>query len=451
MDTDRLSPDHLIKEAKDCILEGLSSAKEAMASVEGLPLMFENCFMNTISTTVKMDAEGCFVITGDIPAMWLRDSTAQVLHYLRFVSEEPVRKIIEQLLDRQMRLILLDPYANAFNQTESDFDNGDRPRASGFVWERKYELDSLCYPLWLAQKYYDRVGHGPWLNERFYEALRCIVELMAKEQYHAEESDYRFHRENCLESDTLSNNGIGSPVGYTGMVYSAFRPSDDSCRYHYLIPSNLFASHVLKSAAFFAGLFDDPDLALKANALSAEIWEGVMTYGTVDHPEFGKILSYETDGMDHHLLMDDANVPSLLSLPYLGCLNKEDELYQNTRAFVLSLKNPFYFEGKAGKGIGSPHTPDRYIWPISLCMQMMTSSSLAEKRLMLKTLLGTHAGTGLMHEGFDADDPTQFTRPWFAWANSLFGEALMRLYETEELPPVLEGLVSAEIAPTPIK
>ena len=273
------------------------------------------------------------------------------------------------------------------------------------------------------------------MTDRYHKALRMSISVMRREQRH-EESPYRFTRKNCPPGDTLHHDGMGEPVAYTGMSWSGFRPSDDACRYGYLVPSNLFAAKVLKDAAFLAGIMGDESLAGEARNLSAAISDGIRKYAIVNHPAFGDIFAYEVDGLGHSVLMDDANVPSLLSLPYLEAVKPDDPVYLNTRRFILSGENPYYYSGSAACGVGSPHTPEGYIWPIALCIQAMTSDNLDETERILHMLIRGHAGTGYMHESFDPDDPARFTRPWFAWANSMFGEMVYRLYEENKLSAV---------------
>ena len=422
-------------------LEVKRICEEKLANDAKLSELFKNCYPNTMDTTVKpLGEKDTFVITGDIPAMWLRDSTAQVLHYLRFADAEPVAELVEGLIARQAKCVLIDPYANAYNREPSDFKPfDDRPRASDWVWERKYEIDSLCYPVWLAWRFHEKTGRTGFLTEQFAEMLRTIVDVFRTEQDHSQ-SDYRFERTNCPPSDTLSHEGRGEPVAVTGMTWSGFRPSDDACMYGYLVPSNLFAAQELTHLAKFARMLGDEELAADAEKLSGEIREGVEKYGHVQHPTFGDIYAYETDGMGHYNLMDDANVPSLLALPYLGACAKDDPAYLRTRAFVLSRENPYYYEGALAKGVGSPHTPAGYIWPIALCVQAMTTDDNAEAARLLDTLMHTHAGCECMHESFDPDAPEKFTREWFAWANSMFGEMIYRLYEEGRLEDVLARL-----------
>lgn len=328
---------------------------------------------------------------------------------------------------RQVDFILLDPYANAFN----DAPNGrghqqDRTAMSPWIWERKYEIDSLCYPLQLAYLLWKNTGRTSHLDSGFRMAARLILDTWKVEQHHEDKSPYLFERLDGAPTDTLPRGGKGNEVVYTGMTWSGFRPSDDACTYGYLIPSNMFAVVVLGYLAEMAGeLWNDSGLAEEAVKLAEEIRTGVETYGVVDHPEYGKIYAYETDGKGHHLLMDDANVPSLLSIPYLGYTGMDDPVYLNTRRFVLGTGNPYFYRGSAAEGVGSPHTPDRYIWPIALAIQGLTTADRQEKLRLLQRMADTDAGTGFMHEGFFADDPAQFTRPWFSWANMMFCELLM--------------------------
>lgn len=391
--------------------------------------MYSRCFESTWETTLKRSDGTVFLITGDIPAMWLRDSSAQVYHYLPFAARmEEVAQVIGQLLKRQFQCICLDPYANAFNQEPNDNcyhrdDTNFAPGARPWVWERKYEIDSLCYPIRLAHGYWKTTGLTAWCDDTFLAAAEKILTVWETEQHHGERSDYYFNREDCPPSDTLPLNGRGNPVGYTGMTWSGFRPSDDACRYGYLVPANFFARKSLEQLAeILEALHPDSPLIARARTLREDIHRGLESCATVEHPDFGRVYAYEVDGLGHSLLMDDANVPSLLSLPYLGCVDAADPVYQNTRRMLLSPANPYYYEGSAAKGIGSPHTPEGYVWPISLCLQGLTSTDPEEIRSLVDTLCAIDAGTCLMHEGVDVNNPANFTREWFAWANSIFSE-----------------------------
>ena len=418
----------------------VQTADEVAARMDDKVLagMFRKCYLNTLETTVRMLPDGtAFVFTGDIEAMWLRDSSAQVRHYLPLAKQDAgMREILEGLIRRQTFCILTDPYANAFNsEANGRGHSGDITEHSPWVWERKYEVDSLCYPMQLAFLYWQASGSRAAFTEDFREAMHTVLRLWKTEQHH-ETSSYSFERRGCPASSTLPNGGRGTPVAFTGMTWSGFRPSDDACSYGYLIPANLQAAGVLDCMARIASeVYGDSILASQALALRGEIVAGIRKYGVTEHPQFGRIYAYETDGMGHYNLMDDANVPSLLSIPHLGC-PADAEIYQNTRRFVLSRQNPYYFSGKAASGIGSPHTPHGYLWPIALAMQAITSEDPAEAEALVRTLCRTDAGTGFMHESFDCNDPSHFTRAWFAWANSLFALLMLRLYAPKELLPL---------------
>lgn len=392
----------------------------------------KQCFLNTIETTVKELSDGTyFVITGDIEAMWLRDSSAQVMHYVKFAKEdEQLHKILAGVIAKQAQQILTDPYANAFNEAPRMQAWEDETEQNDWVWERKYELDSLCGPIYLAYRYWKETGYTDVFDQSFAQMLQTVLRVIRTEQHH-EASAYSFRRFNCPETDTLKCHGRGTPVGDTGMSWSGFRPSDDCCTYGYLIPSNMmavvalgYAEEILREN--YPGISAD-----EFTETRAQIQSGIKRYGVVDHPQYGEIYAYETDGLGNHLCMDDANSPSLLALPYLNYCGRDDVRYLNTRRFILSDENPFYFEGTAAKGIGSPHTPDQYIWHIGIVMQALTSSDREEILTCLGYLSQTHADTCFMHESFHKDNPSEFTRSWFAWANSLFAALLLELMEQE--------------------
>lgn len=405
-------------------IEEISAKLEKYPKIQNL---YRNCYPNTLETTAEILPDGStFLYTGDIPAMWLRDSTAQVTQYLPLTKDDAeIRSLIRGLIEKQFFYINKDPYANSFNLEASGhhYEN-DRPRANPWVWERKYEVDSLCYPIRLAYLYWKFCGDSSIFNDTFFETVKIIVNLWVKEQNHMTESDYYFIRPDCRWIDTLHNKGRGYPVNYTGMTWSGFRPSDDSCTFGYPIASNMFAAVELKHLDEILNVvsFDDRTLVARIRQLREEIVHGISMYGVVDHPKYGRMYACETDGFGNHVLADDANVPSLLSAPYIGFCSADDTIYQNTRRFILSKDNPFYYSGKAAHGVGSPHTPVGYVWHIALSMQGLTSIDESEIRELLDMLVATDADTGYMHEGFDVNDAAKFTRPWFAWSNSLFAE-----------------------------
>lgn len=390
--------------------------------------VFNESFLDTLQNTVKiMDDETTFVLTGDIPAMWLRDSTAQIRPYLFLANKsEEIKKIIKGLIERHFRMIHTDPYANAFNEEESSAGHqSDATEMRPIIWERKYEIDSLCYPIQLSYLYYKETRERDHFNETFLKGVEDILTVWETEQKH-EHSPYVFERETWREEDTLTNDGKGSKTGYTGMTWSGFRPSDDRCVYHYLVPSNMFAVVVLRYLEeIFTDVFGNEKMVERVKKLREEIQSGIQKYAIVKNKKGEEIYAYEVDGLGNALIMDDANIPNLLSIPYLGFCEKENLVYRNTRATILSSENPYYYKGIEASGIGSSHTPKDYIWHMSLAMEGLTSETKEDKKKILDTMVKTDGGKGVMHEGFHKDDSTKYTREWFSWPNMLFCELML--------------------------
>ncbi|WP_442776230.1 glycoside hydrolase family 125 protein [Sphaerotilus montanus] len=400
----------------------IDRVRTRMADAE-LGQLFANALPNTLDTTVDF-TDGArpdtFVITGDIPAMWLRDSTAQVWPYLALAPTEPrLQRMLAGVVNRQVDCVLIDPYANAFNKGQEGSQwADDRTAMRPELHERKWELDSLCSVIRLGHGYWQACGDTSPFDDHWARAMALVVQTMRAQQRRDGPGPYRFQRMALSPTDTLPFDGEGWPARPNGLIRSGFRPSDDACQYPYLIPANFMAVTALRQLDALATALGRVALAESARGLADEVAAALPTEG---------VLPYETDGYGNALYMDDANVPSLLSLPYLGCLSVDDPRYRATRAFVLSEDNPFFFRGRAGCGIGGPHCGLGMIWPIALTMQAMTSTDDAEILRCLGMLKASHAGTGFMHESFHQDDVRRFTRPWFAWANSLFGELVLRL------------------------
>jgi uncharacterized protein len=412
--------------------EKIKTVKAAIKDPE-LAWMFENCYPNTLDTTVNYaEINGkpdTFVITGDINAMWLRDSSAQVWPYLPLIKEDAaLKKLILGVINRQAKCIIIDPYANAFNfgPTGSEWDTDDTTMKPE-LHERKFEVDSLCYPVRLAYNYWKISGDGNFFDAEWQKAGKLIVQTFKEQQRKHGLGPYHFRRNTMVSTDTAPLKGYGNPVNPVGLICSVFRPADDATIYLFLIPSNYFAVASLRQLAeMYEKLAHDTAMANECRALAAEVHTALQKYAVANHPKFGKILAFEVDGFGNQLFMDDANVPSLLGLPYLDSIAVNDPLYQNTRKFVLSNSNPYFFKGKAAEGIGGPHVGMNYIWPMSIIMRALTSTDPQEISACLKTLKHTHAGTGFMHESFNKDNPADFTRAWFAWANTLFGELIIK-------------------------
>lgn len=409
----------------------LNQRLEKLSTWPDLQKLYKNAFLSTLETTTKVLPDGTtYVFTGDIPAMWLRDSSAQVRHYIHLVNEDPdMKRLIKGLIERQFTYINYDPYANAFNEVEDENVGHilDLPKIKPLVWEQKFELDSLMYPLWILDLYYQQTNDDSVFTKTVKDGFKTIIDVIETEIDHDRLSKYWFLRAHEDLIHSPQNNGYGLPVNTkTGLVWSGFRPSDDVCKYHFFIPGNQFVVLGMKIINKYA----EPKLAKKALRLAQNIELAINKYGVVNHPKYGMMYAYETDGFGNYNLMDDANIPSLLALPYLGYVDNNHELYLNTRKFVLSKDNPFYNEGKFAKGVGSPHTPQGYIWHIALVSQALTTDDLEEKKAMLKMLLSTHANTYQMHEGFNPNNPQEFTREWFSWANSLFAYFIDENFDT---------------------
>ena len=409
--------------------------------------LFGNCYPNTLDTTVNLGTvdgkDDAFVITGDIPALWLRDSGAQVRPYLHLArGDEPLTRLYRGLIRRHARCVLLDPYANAFTRDPADraglhWSRSDQTTMKPGVAERKWEVDSLCYVLRLAHDYWRATGDTEPYDATFAQAARTIVATFREQQRKTGPGPYRFQRQTNQPTETTLA-GIGVPTRKVGMIHSAFRPSDDACTYPFNIPGNLFAVATLRELASLAeGVLGDAALAADSSALAAEVEAAVMAHGTMLLPDGRQVFAYETDGFGNHLFMDDANVPSLLGLAYLRCVPADLALWRTTADAVWSEANPWFFSGSAAAGIGGPHIGEGQVWPMSIIMRGLSSSDDAMIAQCLRTLKTTHAGKGFMHEAFDKDDPAKFTRAWFAWVNGLFGELVVRT--ANERPHLLAG------------
>jgi meiotically up-regulated gene 157 (Mug157) protein len=405
--------------------------------------LFENCFPSTLDTTVTYSQRDgrpdTYVITGDIDAMWLRDSSAQVWPYLQLIDKDAeLRQLVAGVINRQTRCIIKDPYANAFygDNTKVGEWKTDHTDMQAGVHERKWEIDSLCYPIRLAYHYWKKTGDAKPFDAQWQQAVKATLQTFRAQQRKDGLGPYHFQRNTTNSTDTQPMKGYGYPIKPVGLICSAFRPSDDATLYSFLVPSNFFAVVSLRQASeMVASLAQDAALAKDLTALADEVDAALRQHAVVDHPQHGKIYAYEVDGFGSQVLMDDANVPSLIALPYLGAVPLTDPVYQNTRKFLLSQANPFFFKGTAAEGIGGPHVGQDMIWPIAITTRGLTSTDDAEIRACVQSLRATHAGTGYMHESFHKDDPKKFTRSWFAWANTIFGEFLWKVYQ--EKPQLL--------------
>ena len=434
------------KFSSPAVEEAIRSLQKQIAD-PALRVLVENCLPNTLDTTVYPGTfEGkpdTYVVTGDIDAMWLRDSSAQVWPYLQFARQDGrLRALIEGVIRRQARMIVIDPYANAFMRNPTDAPLSwavhDRTKHIPGVAERKWEIDSLCYPMRLAHGYWKATGDAGPFDARWKAAADTILRTFAEQQRKQSAGLYSFQRKTADPYDTLALSGFGAPARANGMIFSMFRPSDDACIYPLFVPANLFAVQALGWLGELASdAAHDTTLAARASALADEVAQATAQHGRVTHPQFGEMWAYEVDGYGNSLLMDDANAPGLVSMAYLDDKAMRDPVYQHSRAFALSDTNPYFFRGTAAEGVGGPHIGPNAVWPMSIMYRAFTSTDDAEIRQCLRWLRDTTAGKGFMHESFNKDNPAKFTRAWFAWANTLFGELMLKL--AVERPAILSA------------
>lgn len=401
-----------------------------------LAWMFENCFPNTLDTTVRYrktnGKDDTVVYTGDIHAMWLRDSGAQVWPYVQLANSDPeLKAMLAGVIRRQFKCIIIDPYANAFlDPHDPNPDHqwmSDKTDMKLELHERKWEIDSLCYPIRLAYHYWKTTGDASIFDEEWLQAIELVLQTFYEQQRKNGNGPYKFQRKTERQLDTMNNDGWGNPVNPVGLIASAFRPSDDATTFQFLVPSNFFAVTSLRKAAeILATVNKKPEVAEKCKNLAQEVETALKKYAIFNHPKYGQIYAFEVDGFGNQYFMDDANVPSLLAMPYLGDMDANDPIYQSTRNYVWSKDNPYFFKGTAGEGIGGPHIGYDMIWPMSIMMKAFTSRDEKEIQTCIKMLMDTDAGTGFMHESFNKDNPEKFTRAWFAWQNTLFGELILK-------------------------
>jgi meiotically up-regulated gene 157 (Mug157) protein len=382
-----------------------------------LQSMYRAALLNTNKQVTVASDGTVYVKTGDIPAEWLRDASVQVRPYLFFAKSDPdVATLLRGSIARMGKYMQIEPYANAFTLNYR-------------TWEVKFELDSLAYPITLAWTYWKQTGDTSVFTGDLSLGFDAALLTMEREQDHPRNSKYTHPQ--------MPNGGKGKPVAYTGMIWTGFRPSDDACTYNYLIPSEMMAVVALGNLEEIErDVYHNVVKAQRAKALRDAVQNGIQTYGVVFTPNYGYIYAYEVDGLGNANLMDDANVPSLLSAPYLGYTKSSSFIYRNTRKFLLSKDNPTYYIGKVARGIGSPHTTDNYVWPIAMMMQGFTASSDSERKDVLSQLLASDPGDHLLHESFNPDDPTKYTRTDFGWPNALFSEYVMTTFEGVPALPV---------------
>jgi meiotically up-regulated gene 157 (Mug157) protein len=429
---------------KSASVEAAIAKVKASVGNKEIAWLFENCFPNTLDTTVEFQMingrPDTYVITGDIDAMWLRDSSAQVYPYLHFIKEDkPLQQLVAGVINRQTRCILKDPYANAFygDDTKVGEWKTDMTDMKPGVHERKWEIDSLCYPIRLAHGYWKTSGDTAPFDSAWHDAVKLTLQTFREQQRKTGKGPYHFMRRTEWATDTVPGKGYGNPAKPVGLIFSMFRPSDDATVFPFLVPSNIFAMVSLRQAAeMLETISHDTELAADCRALANEVEKALHEHAVVNHPAAGKVYAFEVDAFGNYYCTDDGNIPNLLSLPYLGAVKADDEVYQNTRKMLLSAENPYWCIGKAASGLGGPHVGVDMIWPLGVIVQALTATDDVELKGCIDTLRKNHADTGFMHEAFHKDDPKKFTRSWFAWANTIFGELIWKTFQ--ERPKLLD-------------
>lgn len=399
--------------------------------------LFNNCFPNTLDTAVALHATGpkpeTFVSAIEPDAMWLRDSTGQVWNYLSLLRrDKPLKDLVAGVINRQVKYVMKDPYASSFYDDPARISEwkDDLTTMLPGIHERKWELDSLCAPIRLAYRYWQQTKDTSLFDTEWQDAVKLILKTFKEQQRKDNDGPYHFQRNSAWATDSLPMQGFGYPVKPVGLICSAFRPSEDATTFSFHIPSNFFALVSMRQAAeLFRAVKADEAVAKEMDELAMEIRTALQKYAIIEHEVYGKVFAYEINGMGSFNLMDDANLPGLLGLPYLGAISVTDPVYQNTRKMVLSKDNPFFYQGKETEGLGGPHIGKDMIWPMSIIVRALTSTDDEEIGKCLQILKKSHAGTGFMHESFQKDNFSQFTRNAFPWVNSLFGELLWKTYQ----------------------
>lgn len=448
-------PDVSSRAFQSQIIDGVVNNITSLLKDPMLSKIFNCSYPNTLDTTVQYNYStnqsniDTFIITGDIDAMWLRDSTWQVNGYLQFINKtnnntnetdyKHLYNMLYGLHNRQLNSVLIDPYANSFNPNST---TNNTPHANDIripamnpsIFEGKYELDSLICVLYYTYQLFELTNDISLLSNKYQKVVNIIYDVLKYQQQstsninNTDELYYFFQRQTKVPTDTLLH-GIGPPGLYTGMIRSAFRPSDDATRLPFNIASNGFAVSILnKTSLLFKNILHNITMYNMLINLSIQINNGINEYGILIDKNGNKYFAYEVDGYGSYYFMDDGNVPSLLSLPYLGYIDINDPIYINTRNKLLSIqRNPYYFIGIYGEGVGSPHTTNNYIWPMAIIMRAMTSNNDTEIMQSLDILKTTTNDTYFMHESFNKDNPAQYSRSWFAWCNNLFGDLILKL------------------------
>ncbi|KAF5321078.1 hypothetical protein D9619_000858 [Psilocybe cf. subviscida] len=409
-----------------------------------LARLFENTFPNTLDTTVKYfnkDQNLAFIITGDITAQWLRDTANQFAHYHSLLSVDPaLATLVKAVINNEARYVAEYPYCGSFQPppesglapSHNDWADGvtvNPPVNNQTVFECKYEIDSLCGFLKLSRSYYQATKDSSFMNANWRAAVDQIFRVINEQSQPTFDENFNFISfynwtgGNHALSPAVDNGGNGEPKAYTGLVGTHHRPSDDLSVFAFLTPANAMLSVELTNLADILDATGQlRNVSQQAKTWSSRIHDAILKTTIVDN-----IYAYETNGFGGRYVMDDANVPSLLSLPYLGFLDKNDAAYVATRKLLLSNRNPYYAAGKKFNGIGGPHVDAWHPWPMSHISAIFGTDNDQEILTHLYTIANNTNGLGLIHESQSIFDSTSYTRSWFAWANSYFAEMILDL------------------------
>ncbi|CAL3963866.1 unnamed protein product [Diplocarpon coronariae] len=480
--------------------------------------LFENSYPNTLDTMIKWrgyakepgaegveekitDEELTYVITGDIDAMWLRDSASQILVYLPLLEasedKDSLASLWRGLINIHARYIVISPYCHSFQPPP---ESGVQPTHNGAysqnhpdppydplkVFDCKWELDSLASFLQISVAYYERTKDIDFFQKYSWipavEAAVLAAAAMKLGTYakdgKVEKSAWTFTGWTNRGTETLSNDGLGNPTKENGMIRTAFRPSDDACIYQLLVPANMMWAKYLEDGSLIMEQLkgeNAKDITNKMRDQAFGIRQGIDRDAIVHHRDFGDIFAYEIDGYGGANLMDDANVPSLLAIPLWNYSESAfklpppphgekaknyAEIYANTRRFVLSDNNPYFMKGPVISAIGGPHVGPGRAWPMAAIIRAITSystlGSLAaggldkvsqkdiedEVKQQIGMVLNSTAGTGVVHESVDTFNQNKWSRAWFGWANGLLGELLIKVAEEDEKSGKNTGLLS---------
>lgn len=439
--------------------------------------LFQNAFPNTLDTAIKWHGmaannsaeELTFVITGDINAMWLRDSANQMQSYLSLLtpsnSTDSIASLYRGVINLQARYLLTSPFCNSFqppvesgiaptNNEWAASDTVTPTYSKDSVFECKYELDSLAAFLQISTNYFsatnDASFFGAFQWTSAVQAVLATAKSMLTPTYGSDgrvlTSPYTFTRMTNRATETLANDGLGSPVANgTGLIRSAFRPSDDSTIYQLFIPANMMFARYLESSAEIASAIGAEDLAAEMQDLASSLRVAITEHGivpVVSRSDGGveTIYAYEVDGFGSTNIMDDANIPSLLAAPFFGYLNASDPVYQRTRARILNTAsingNPYFMRGPVISAVGGPHVGPGMAWPMASVVRILTSDDDDEIATALKGIVSSTDGLGLIHESINTFNQSTWTRQWFSWANGLFGQMILDLDSRK--PGILE-------------